>query len=658
MLRFGACYHPEQWTPEQAKDHIKLMVKARMNLVRMGEACWARFEPEQGRFRFEWLDPIIESLHKENIATVLCTPTAVAPMWVFNRHGNTVRVDARGHKSPTTAPHACCVNAPEFQMLTDTIVQQLARHYAKVDGIIAWQVDNAPGSGGSARCYCEHCEAAFRKWLLAKYQTTENVNAAWCASSSGIEVRQWNEITLPRGERGRANAGHWLDFARFCSDSLVGFYKRQADILRANCPNHAITCNASPRANHVRLAKLAEHVTFPGRISTPDRSDGLLASYGHEITRWMNGPFWVMEQSCNAKQDRPGVMNESLDPAELRRWSWQAVANGAQGLCFYPFRSALGGDDNLRAGVLEWDGAPRRRYKEILRTGEEFAKIGPALDGLTIEAKVALMINFDSRWSSEAQPGLPGFHYDDHCFDLYRTVKRSGNACDVIDSDAELKKYTTVIAPCLSVIDDALAARLEKYVKEGGTLILTPQSGSREITNAMTTIPRPGLLAALIGATVEEIVVAPSDAPQTLNFARGAMIAQTCKVRSWFEVLEILGAEPVAEYLEGRLKGKAAIVRRGVGNGQVIYMGAYLPREVLEPFMREYLPDFPMKEIPEGVEVVQQKGEKTRIVFVLNHTGERQNVKLPGSFPDLITGETVGPSVTISANGILILKAQ
>ncbi|MCC6153087.1 MAG: Beta-galactosidase C-terminal domain, partial [Candidatus Hydrogenedentes bacterium] len=104
--------------------------------------------------------------------------------------------------------------------------------------------------------------------------------------------------------------------------------------------------------------------------------------------------------------------------------------------------------------------------------------------------------------------------------------------------------------------------------------------------------------------------------------------------------------------------GKAAIVRRGVGNGQVIYLGAYLPREVLEPFVREYLPDYPMKDVPEGVEVVQQKGEKGRIVFVLNHTSERQNVKLPGSFPDLITGETVGLSVTISANGILILKAQ
>ncbi|MBM3288958.1 MAG: hypothetical protein FJY92_02280 [Candidatus Hydrogenedentes bacterium] len=657
MLRFGACYHPEQWTDEQAKDHIKLMVKARMNVVRLAEACWCRFEPEQGRFRFDWLDPVIAALHKEGIATVLCTPTAIAPLWVFNRHPNVVRVDARGHKAPATAPHACCVNAPEFQMLTDAIVQSLARHYAKTDGVIAWQLDNALGGGGSARCYCEHCEKAFRQWLLAKYQSTEKVNEAWCAPSSGMDVRQWNEIALPRGERGRANAGQWLDFARFCSDAIAGYYRRQADTIKANCPNHEITFNAVPRAGHVRLHAIAGHASFAGRVNAPDRSDAFIASYGHAIARSVKGRFWVMEQSCSARQERAGVANESPDSAELRRWCWQAVANGAQGVCFYPFRSPVGGDDNLRLGVLEWDGAPRRRYKEILRTGEEFGKAAPELDGLAIEAKVALLRSFDSRWSSEAQPGLPGYHYDDHCFDLYRAVKRTGHACDMIDPESDWKKYSTILAPGLSVVNDALAARLEKFVKDGGTLVLTPQSGSRENTNAMTTIPRPGLFAALVGAAVEEIVVAPGDAPQTINFARGALIAQTCKVRSWFEVLEPMGAEPIAEFLDGRLKGKPAIVRRGVGNGQAIYAGVYLPREVLDPFIAEYLPEFPMKDIPDGVEVVQHKGDKGRVVFVLNHTGERQAVKLPGKFPDLITGETVGPTVTISANGILVLKA-
>lgn len=657
MLRLGTCYHHERWTAEQAADHIRLMVKAHITVARMGEACWCKFEPEQGRFRFEWLDPLIAELHKEGIATILCTPTAIAPLWVYNRHPNVLRVDARGHRAPTTSPHACCVNAPEFQMLTDAVVQNLARHYAKMDGVIAWQLDNMLGSAGSARCYCDHCEKAFRQWLLAKYETTDKLNEAWLSASSGLEVRQWNEVTLPRDARGHANAGQWLDFARFCSDSLIGYYKRQSDSIKATCPGHDITVNAVPRAGHLRLHKLAESLTFAGRVNAPDRTDGFLASYGHAIARSVNGKFWVMEQSCTAKQDRTGTVSETLDPAELRRWCWQAVAIGATGVCVSPFRSPVGGDDNLRPGVIEWDGRPRRRYKEILRTGEEFSKAGPELEGLAIDAKVAIMRSFDSRWSSEAQPGLPGFHYDDHCFDLYRAVKRTGHACDMIDPESDIKQYSAVIAPCLSVVDDALVARLETYVKGGGTLILTPQSGSRETTNAMTTIPRPGLFAPLVGATVEEIVVAPGDTPQTLNFARGALIAQTCKVRTWFEVLELMGAEPVAEYLDGRLKGKAAIVRRQVGNGQAIYIGVYLPRETLEQFIAEHMPDFPVKAIPDGVEVVQHTGGKGHAIFVLNHTGERQSLKLPGTFPDLISGETVGPSITISANGILVLKA-
>jgi len=657
MLRFGACYHPEQWSAAQAVDHVRLMVKARMNTVRIGESCWCRFEPEQGKYRFDWLDPVLDVLEKEGISTLLCTPTAVAPLWVHSRHPNVLRHDARGHRAAPGTIHACCINAPEFQMLSEALVQNLARHYAKRSGVVAWQIDNALGSGGSARCYCEHCEKAFRAWLLAKYQTTDAVNEAWVSAASGMEIRQWSEVTLPRGDRGKANPGHWQDYARFASDMLVGFHRRQAEAIRSASPESRITCSTVPRAGYLNLYQLAEHLDFVGRVSTPDRTDPYLASYGSAVARSLKGSFWVTEQTCGAMQERPGVVSESAEPAELRRWAWQAVANGATGVLFHPFRAALGGADNLRAGVLDWDGAPRRRYKEVARTGDEFGKVAAELEGTRIDSKVALLRSFDARWSAEAQPGAVGFHYDDHCFDLYRAVKRTGHTCAMIDGADEMRTYSAVLAPCLSIVDDATVARLEKYVRDGGTLILTAQSGTRELNNAMIGIPRPGQFAALIGATVEEVVVPPATVQQTINFARGALIAQTCGVRHWLEVLELMGAESLAEYLDGRLKGKPAIVRRSVGSGQVIYIGVYLPRTVLEAFIAEYLPDYPMKDIPEGVEVVQHKGEGHRIVFVLNHTAERKEVKLPGKFPDLITGETVGPSVTISANGILVLKA-
>lgn len=657
MLRFGVCYHPEQWTAEQAKDHIKLLVKARVNTVRIGESCWARFEPEQGRFRFDWLDPVIESLRNEQIGVVLCTPTSIAPMWVHTRHPNVLRQDARGHRAAPGQAHACCVNAPEFQILTDSIVQQLARHYGPNETVFAWQIDNALGSAGAARCYCEHCEKAFRQWLLAEYKTTEAVNEAWAAASNGAEVRQWTDVVLPRGERGHSSPGHWLDFARFCSDALVAYHRRQADTIRAVAPSRAVLSNVLPRSGAVHLGKLAAHTDAIGRVSNPDLKDPYVAAYGHAILRSVKGPFYVLEQSLAPMQDRSGVLSDTIEPGGVRRWVWQAIANGAQGILLHPFRTGAGGADNLRPGVLDCDGAPRRRYKEVLRIGEELAKAGPVLELHRLQPKVGLLRSYDARWSGEAQPGAVGFRYDEHCYEYYRVVKRSGHACAIVLPESQFNGYSLIVAPALTVVDDALAARLEQFVRDGGTLILTPQSGSREKNNAMTIMPRPGLFAGLIGATVDEIV-ASTDSPQTISFARGALITQTCSVRNWFEVLELVGAEAVAEYAEGRLKGKAAIARRSVGNGHVIYIGVYLPRETLEAFIAEFLPEFPLKDIPPMVEVIQQKSEKSRLLFVINHAAERQSLKLPGQYSDLITGETVGPAITISSNGVLVLQVS
>jgi beta-galactosidase GanA len=38
----GAAYYPEAWPLEQIDDDIKLMLKASMNVMRMGEFAWQR----------------------------------------------------------------------------------------------------------------------------------------------------------------------------------------------------------------------------------------------------------------------------------------------------------------------------------------------------------------------------------------------------------------------------------------------------------------------------------------------------------------------------------------------------------------------------------------------------------------------------------------
>jgi beta-galactosidase GanA len=38
----GAAYYPEAWPLEQIDDDIRLMLKAGMNVMRMGEFAWQR----------------------------------------------------------------------------------------------------------------------------------------------------------------------------------------------------------------------------------------------------------------------------------------------------------------------------------------------------------------------------------------------------------------------------------------------------------------------------------------------------------------------------------------------------------------------------------------------------------------------------------------
>lgn len=97
MLYHGACYYPEHWTAEQARQHKPLMQKAGFNVVRMGEFAWCKFQPDQGRFKFDWLDPVIEALDKAGIKTVLGTPTAIPPQWAIVRYPDMLQKDQHGH---------------------------------------------------------------------------------------------------------------------------------------------------------------------------------------------------------------------------------------------------------------------------------------------------------------------------------------------------------------------------------------------------------------------------------------------------------------------------------------------------------------------------------------------------------------------------------
>jgi len=229
-------------------------------------------------------------------------------------------------------------------------------------------------------------------------------------------------------------------------------------------------------------------------------------------------------------------------------------------------------------------------------------------------------------------------------------------ACDAIGATDDLSGYKVILAPCLRFAEKGLVKKLEAFVQAGGTLVLTPQAGSRASNNSMTVRPLPGRLTPLVGATIEEIRALDDGKADTIVFARGSLIAQYCDVVTWNEVLQCAGAEAIAEYKDKPLAGKPAITRNMVQKGQVYYLGVYLPRPMLAAFLAEVLPTGPLKSAPEGVEVCERVGDGRRLLFVINHSAGRVTVDLAEKHHDLISGTALGPKATLAPHGVLVFK--
>ena len=102
----GGDYNPDQWLayPEVLEEDFRLMAQAGINSVSVGIFSWTSYEPEEGRFTFDWLDRIMDQCAQQGIAAVLATPSGAKPNWMARKYPEIRRVQANGLRDPQTAP--------------------------------------------------------------------------------------------------------------------------------------------------------------------------------------------------------------------------------------------------------------------------------------------------------------------------------------------------------------------------------------------------------------------------------------------------------------------------------------------------------------------------------------------------------------------------
>jgi beta-galactosidase len=172
------------------------------------------------------------------------------------------------------------------------------------------------------------------------------------------------------------------------------------------------------------------------------------------------------------------------------------------------------------------------------------------------------------------------------------------------------------------------------------------------------------VLSELAGVTVEEFGKqnAPDERPLWVYLPTGESQART-----WYEALQAQGggepggSQPLATWRGRHLEGQTAATIRRVGQGAVIYMGAYLSADLLEGLLPEIERVKPLARLwpfaPAGVQVSCRKSETKEVWFFINVSDAPQTIaQLPAGGVDLITGEPAPSSLELEPNGVAVIE--
>ena len=664
MFHFGVDYYPEQWPEERWSEDARLMAEAGINVVRLAEFAWSFLEPDPGCFEFDWLDRAIATLHGQGIQVILGTPTASAPPWVMAMLPDSYKVNEHGQRLAYGNRCEFCPSHAGYRERGRMITRAMAVHYAEHPAVIGWQIDNEL----NGRCYCNNCQSGFQNWLRSRYSTLDRLNAAWGTAFWSHVYTEWSQVPVPVETGGVPNPGLDLDFRRFMSETFACFQQEQVDILRQVCTKHFITHNfmgfGFDQINYYELAKPLDFVSWDNYPRTgwhlAKEVDHAYLALGHDTTRGFKGkPFWVMEQQSGSGGWK--TVGITPRPGEMRLWTYQAIAHGADAIVYFRWRTARFGTEQYWHGVLHHHGQPGRRYEELKAIGTELKYVGDHLVGSENRNQVAMIHSYDTRWAFQGQPNHDDFHYPALFTSYYKALHSRNIGVDIVPPGADLSRYRLVIAPALYILPPEAADNLRNFVRQGGTLIATARTGVKDESNAVVDQYLPGLLAEVCGVEVEDYDVQPEDRTVPLELAlpgRETLIAQA---RLWFDILRPTTSQVVATYQSEYYSGEPAITLNRFGEGQAIYVGT-LGDDALHDTLLDWAVESvgidQVFNVPAGVEAATRWHGNHQLMFLLNHTDETREISLPHPQLDLLTGTAVKEIVTIPPYGVFLLQEQ
>ncbi len=329
-------------------------------------------------------------------------------------------LDDKGNVKHEGTRRAVCFNNDVYWNYSKRIVENLAKALGKHPQLVAWQIDSGIGGHNTESSFNEDTRLEWQNWLKLKYETVQRLNDELGLRQWGQVVSDFDQIPMPMYAPTGHNPTLLLDWARFCSDTIVAFVRMQAELLRELTPEipTTITLRAFVRKfDHFDMASVVDFVSVESNAAVKTKAAELacdidiLRSLKKDGVRTPDGDlgFWAMEQK--AGQVNWQDVNSLVRPGVIRLFTYQLLSRGACGVLYYRWRQPRFGSEKFFGALLPHHvRADYRVFKEISQIGEEIKLLAPALKDTRVLAEAAIVYTHDNDWALQL-PNQPNRHF-------------------------------------------------------------------------------------------------------------------------------------------------------------------------------------------------------------------------------------------------------
>ncbi len=546
---------------------------------------WGWVESKPGVFDYDDYDRLMELAGKHGLKVVLSTIAEIQPLWIHREVPGSEMITNMGWKVVSSGRGECsfgltpggCTDHPEVWERMASFLSATVTRYRSVPHLAGWDAWNElrwRELADGLVCYCPHTLKAFRAWLDETYGGLDGLNRAWLR-----RYGCWDEV-MPGKTSGRLYT-EMMAFQHFLTVRANRHAAARYRVMKALDPAHPITVHAGEpsvtmcggkevtpcdRGNDWAFADAMDGVgcsSFPKWVGIDDADFGMRVEI---VKSAAQGKLVWLSEIQGGRSSSGFLLFPAVDAASQQRWIWNGLACGADTLLFWCWRDEVFGSESAGFGIVGRDGLAGERVAALRATGGVLREHRRLFDGYR-PARSDVGILYSPRsyylyWAQEgtAQRGVGALKA------YARGLVRRSIPYVFVEEDHldPLKDLKILVLPRTIVTTPRLEARLETFVREGGTLVCESECGAFG-QEGFYREPDERWLARFTG--VEEVGRRAPSGPFEADYGD-----RTFKLDGavWCTPMTGAGAA-IARHADGDL-----VMEVAVGRGRVVLIGTYL----------------------------------------------------------------------------------